>query len=466
MKCNYHIVNTIPQEIFRAYDIRGIVGETFNENNIYTIGLSIGTEILEAGFNSVVVGRDGRLSGPYLLKALIAGIINSGCNVLNIGEVTTPILYYTATMNKSRSGIMLSGSHNPPNYNGIKIILDGNPFYGELVQNLYKRIIAKNFRFGKGSEQHANIINHYIERILSDISLSKPLKVVIDCGNGVGGKVAPKLFRELGCEVTELYCNIDGNFPFHHPDPSVYENLNDLINIVKLQKADVGLAFDGDADRIGVVSNKGEIIPVDYLLIFFSIDFLNRYSKSIIPFDVKCTAQLSKQILKYGGTPLMFKTGHSLIRKKMKECQSVFAGEFSGHIFINERWYGFDDGIYVAARFLELLTKIGESCSNIFSKIPASISTPELKILTTEAKKFKLVKSFIQNVKFPNNCIINTIDGVRVDYDYGFGLIRASNTGPYLTMRFEGNNINDLNAIKCFFRKELLKIDSSLSLFW
>lgn len=458
---NYKVVNTISKEIFRAYDIRGIVTETFTTDNIYTIGLAIGSEALERGQHVIATGRDGRLSGPALLQALIAGILASGCNVTDVDEVTTPVLYYAAAIMESQSGVMLTGSHNPPDYNGIKIVLGGETLYGDAIQKLYQRIINQNFKFGTGKVEKVSIIDDYLHRITSDIKLARPLKVVIDCGNGVGGKVAPQLFKMLGCEVTELYCEVDGNFPNHHPDPSIPANLEELIVKVKEKQADVGLAFDGDADRVGVVTEKGEIIAADRLLMLFAIDFLTRHPGITIPFDVKCTRHLAEQITKHGGVPLMYKTGHSMIKAKMRELGSLLAGELSGHIFIKERWYGFDDGIYVAARFVEMLAKGKKSCGEIFAELPNSVNTPELKISIAESEKFQFMEKIIQNAKFPGGKI-NTIDGLRVDYNDGFGLVRPSNTSPYLIMRFEGDTKEDLDRIQNAFKEQLLALNPKL----
>lgn len=460
---NYKIVSSIPQEIFRAYDIRGIVGDSFTPDNIYTIGLAIGSETIERGENTIAIGRDGRISGPELLQAMEAGILATGCNVVNIGEVTTPILYYATTTIGSKSGAMLSGSHNPPNYNGIKILIDGDTLYDEAIQKLYQRIITKNFKFGIGKVKKIEIIDDYIQRIIGDVKLSRPLKVVIDCGNGVGGIVAPKLFRGLGCEVVELYCEVDGNFPNHQPDPSIPKNLQDLVNTVKAKQADVGFGFDGDADRVGVVTDKGEIIAADRLLMLFAIDCLSRHPRATIIFDVKCTQHLAEQITKHDGIPLMYKTGHSLIKTKMKEISGLLAGEFSGHIFIKERWLGFDDGIYVAARFLEMLVNSKKTCNEIFAKLPNSIGTPELKIAISEAQKFLFMEKIVQNAKFSDG-VVNKIDGLRVDYKDGFGLIRASNTTPYLIMRFEGDTVDALKRIYNAFKEQLLLLDPKLQL--
>lgn len=460
---NYKVVKTIPNEIFRAYDIRGIVDEGFIPDNIYTIGLAIGSETIERGESIIAIGRDGRLSGPELLAAMEAGILASGCNVVNIGEVTTPILYYAAATMKSQSGAMLSGSHNPPNYNGIKIVISDETLYDAAIQKLYQRIINQDFKFGTGKAEKVEIIDDYMQRIVGDVKLTRPLKVVIDCGNGVGGKVAPKLFRELGCDVTELYCEVDGNFPHHHPDPSVPANLKDLVALVKTKNADLGLAFDGDADRVGVVTGKGEIIAADRLLMLFAIDLLSRHPESTIIFDVKCTRHLAEQIAKHHGIPLMYKTGHSLIKSKMKEIGALLAGEMSGHMFIKERWFGFDDGIYVAARFAEMLAGGKKSCSEIFAALPNSINTPELKVSIDEAQKFSFMEKFVQNAKFPGGQI-NKIDGLRVDYSNSFGLVRPSNTTPCLVMRFEGDTALALKRIQNAFKEQLLLLDPKLQL--
>ncbi len=460
---SYKVVTSIAQEIFRAYDIRGIVEETFTEDNIYTIGQAVGSEALERGYKALVVGRDGRLSGPRLLQALIAGILASGCDVINVGEVTTPILYYAAAINESQSGVMLSGSHNPPNYNGIKMVIGGSAIYGDDIQKLYQRIISKNLKSGTGKLVQVAIIDDYLKRITSDVKLQRPLKVVIDCGNGVGGKIAPQLFRALNCEVTELYCEVDGNFPHHHPDPSIPENLEDLIAVVKEKKADIGFAFDGDADRVGIVTEKGEAIAADRLLMFLAMDFLARHPGMVVAFDVKCTRHLADQITKHGGIPLMYKTGHSLIKAKMKELGGMLAGELSGHVFIKERWYGFDDGVYVAARFAEIMARGQKSCSELFVELPNSVNTPELKAPIAEAEKFKFMEAFVKNAKFPGGKV-NTIDGIRVDYDHSFGLVRPSNTSPYLIMRFEGDTKEDLVRIQSIFKEELLRLDPQLQL--
>lgn len=459
----YQISTNIPAEIFRAYDIRGIVDESFTPNNIYTIALGIGSVAIERGEKEIIIGRDGRLSGPELLASLAAGLMASGLNVINIGEVTTPILYYATNVLRTRSGVMLSGSHNPPNYNGLKSIVAGETLYGDTIQKLYQRICAKNFKLGQGKMTEVAIIDEYIARIVKDVALLKKLKIVIDCGSGVGGKVAPKLFRDLGCEVVELYCEVDGRFPHHHPDPSNPKNLVDLIAVVKKEQADAGLAFDGDADRIVVITDKGESIAPDRLVMFLALDVLTRFPGATIVFDVKSTRHLAEQIALHGGKPVMSCTGHSLIKAKMKETGAILAGEFSGHTFIKERWYGFDDGIYTGTRFLELLSKSKKSCSEIFAALPNSIATPELNIAISESEKFKFIEQLQKNAKFTDGKVL-TIDGVRVDFADGFGLVRASNTTPYLVLRFEGDTPAAIQRIQNVFREQLLALNPKLNL--
>lgn len=463
MTIDYNIATDIPAEIFRAYDIRGIVDQTFIPNNIYTIGIAIGSELQDRGKKQLAIARDGRLSGPSLLSALEAGLMASGCDVVNLGEVTTPILYYaTATMD-FHSGVMLTGSHNPPEYNGIKMVLAGETLYGEAILKLHQRITTNNLKSGQGKTTHLDLIETYLKRILSDVKLAKPLKIVIDCGNGVGGKVAPQLFRKLGCQVIELFCNVDGHFPNHHPDPSIPKNLQDLIAAVKKNNADIGFAFDGDADRIGVITNQGEIIGPDRLMMFLAIDLLSRFPGAVIPFDVKCSRYLAEQITQHGGKPLMYKTGHSLIKAKMKEIHALLAGEYSGHIFMKERWYGFDDAIYVAARLTEIIAQSQQTSSERFATLPSSINTPELKITMADDKKFGFMEKLVNEANFADGKV-TTIDGIRVDFTDGFGLIRPSNTTPALILRFEGDNEAALKRIENIFKQQLLALDSSLEL--
>lgn len=460
---NYNINKDISSSIFRTYDIRGIVGHELTDDTVYSIGLAIGSEARDRGQKKIAIGRDGRLSGLEFSKALAAGIMKSGCDVINIGQVTTPLVYYAANVLDTRSGVMITGSHNPPEYNGIKIVIAGTTLFEEAIQNLRKRIIADNFNYGEGKEEHVDLIDHYIKRVVDDVKLAKPLKVVVDCGNGVGSVVAPKLFKGLGCEVIELFCEVNGNFPNHHPDPSVMANMQDLIAAVKTQKADIGFAFDGDADRIGVVTSNGEVVLPDRQLILFIRDILQRYPGASIPFDVKCSRHLANEIAKHGGKPAMIRTGHSILKAKINELQSPIGGELSGHIFFKERWYGFDDGIYAAARMLEIVSKDGRSSADIFAEIPNSINTPELKLSIADDRKFKFMAEFIAAARFSDAKVV-TIDGIRVDFADGFGLMRCSNTSPAITFRFEGDTNEALARIEKAFKDQILALDQSLNL--
>ncbi|MCF6318637.1 MAG: phosphomannomutase/phosphoglucomutase, partial [Proteobacteria bacterium] len=380
--------NSLDESIFRAYDIRGIVDESLTVDAVRLIGQAIGTENIKRGKNEIIVARDGRLSGEKLLKALVEGLNNSGCNVINIGAVPTGVLYFATHHLGTGSGVMLTGSHNPPNYNGLKIMLNGETLAGKLIKDLYKSIINQELDSGSGTEQSMDIVDDYVDYISSDIQLEDELKVVVDCGNGIGGDVGPMVLEEIGCEVIRLHCEIDGNFPNHHPDPSVPENLQDLIAAVKETDADIGIAFDGDADRLGVVTKDGQIIYPDRLLMLFAQDVLTRQPGASIIFDVKCTGHLPKEIVKYGGLPIIWKTGHSFMKAKIKETKAALAGEMSGHFFFNERWFGFDDGIYAAARLLEILDTENRPAIEVFDELPNSISTPELKCHTEEGENY------------------------------------------------------------------------------
>lgn len=458
------MTQSIPQEIFRAYDIRGIVDQTLTPEIVYTIGLAIGSENLACGENKILVARDGRLSGPVLLKALIEGLQASGCDVIDIGMVPTPVLYFATYALSIPSGVMLTGSHNPANYNGLKIVIAGETLSDTRIQALYQRIQAQQLAQGHGSfTTYANIATDYVQRITSDVFLKKPLRVVIDCGNGVAGNIAPKLFQSLGCEVVELFCEVDGHFPNHHPDPSIPQNLEDLIVAVKQHHADVGLAFDGDGDRLGVITNTGEIIWPDRQLMLYAIDVISRNPGAMIIYDVKSTSHLETVIKQHGGQPLMWKTGHSLVKAKLRETGALLAGEMSGHTFFKERWYGFDDGLYTAARLLEILAATSKTCSELFAEIPNSINTPELKLPLAEEEKFNFMDLFKQQATF-DNAQITTIDGLRADFADGWGLIRPSNTSPYLILRFEANDIAGLQRIQNLFREQLLKVQLDLLL--
>jgi phosphomannomutase/phosphoglucomutase len=468
MTHGFSVPSFIPPSIFRAYDIRGIVDDFLTEDIVYAIALAIGSEALERNEHKIIVARDGRLSGPKLFAALCEGLLTTGCDVIDIGMVPTPAFYFATYHLGFHSGVILTGSHNPANYNGLKIILEGKSLTEERVQALRDRILTDRLfiqsnKNKKGKLTQEKILEDYKARILTDVKLKTPLKVVIDCGNGIGGCVAPDLFRSLGCEVIELYCEVDGHFPNHHPDPSQTNNLIDLIAAVQLERADIGLAFDGDADRLGVVTNKGEIIWPDRLLMLYAIDVLERMPGSEIVFDVKCSRHLPEVIVSFGGKPLMWKTGHSLIKSQMRERGAVLAGEMSGHIFFKERWYGFDDGLYAAARLLEIVAARQETISEIFMALPNSINTPELKLAIADEDKFNFITQLIDRAKFID-ANLNTIDGLRIDFPDGWGLVRASNTTACLTLRFEADNSIALERIQIIFRKLLLSINSELCL--
>jgi len=465
-KFNY--IKKINKEIFRTYDIRGVVDKTLNSDILYTIGLAIGSEAKKRGQHKIVIGRDGRLSGAEYLAALSVGLRESGCDVINIGEVSTPVLYYGATgfvFDNVKSGVMITGSHNPPDFNGIKIVLDGTTLCEEHITNLYTRIVNEDIENGNGVEDFENIIEKYINDITKRITLKRKLKVVIDCGNGVGGKIAPELFKKLGCDTIELFCDVDGTFPNHHPDPQDANNLQDIIKSVKEHGADIGLAFDGDADRLGVVTNNGEIVWPDRQMIAFVRDVLPRHKGSIIPFDVKCTKNLPDEIKKSGGIPEMIRTGHALLKAKVWELNAPVGGELSGHFFFKENWYGFDDGIYSGVRMLEIIANQKLSSSEYFKNIPDSINTPELKMNMDDSKKYDFMSGFIKvAVDAFKDSDVTTIDGLRVDFKDGFGLMRPSNTTPCIIFRFESTTKDGLNTIKNKFKKLLLSFDSTLDL--
>ncbi len=454
---------TLPLEesIFRAYDIRGIYGETLDQHIARKIGLAIGSEAYERGEQTIVVARDGRVSSPELAKGLISGLLASGRDVVDIGMVPTPILYYGTEALGVTSGVMVTGSHNPGNYNGFKIVMAGQSLSDDEIKGLYYRINNENFLSGNGSLSQTEIGGNYINRITGDIQPKRRLKVVIDAGNGVSGGIAPRLFNSIGFDVEPLYCEVDGNFPNHHPDPGNPDNLQDLITRVKETNADVGIAFDGDGDRIGLVTPQGKIIYPDRILMLLAKDMLTRNKGATIIYDVKCSRRLQGLIVGFGGRPLMWKTGHSLIKKKMRETGALLAGEMSGHIFFKERWYGFDDGMYTAARVLEILAAGADDLDTLFSSFPDDISTPELHVDVAESDKFRIMDRLARNAVFPG-ANLSTIDGVRVDFSDGWGLCRASNTTPKLVLRFEADNQAALIRIQESFKQQLLSIDSSL----
>ena len=452
-----------PDSIFRAYDIRGVVPETLTAETAYWIGRAIGAESLAQGEPHVSVGRDGRLSGPELVERLIQGVADSGCHVSDVGLVPTPALYYAASVLAGKSGVMLTGSHNPSNYNGFKIVIAGDTLANEQIQALHTRLKSNDLTWGEGSITRVDILPRYFDEITRDIKLARRLKVVVDCGNGAAGVIAPQLIEALNCEVIPLFCDVDGNFPNHHPDPGKPENLVDLIAKVKETNADLGLAFDGDGDRVGVVTNTGTMVFPDRLLMLFAQDVLERNPAAEIIFDVKCSRRLAPWIEECGGRPLMWKTGHSLIKKKMKETSALLAGEMSGHIFFKERWFGFDDGIYSAARLLEILSKRQATAEELFETFPNDISTPEINIDVTDESKFSIIDA-LHDAQWGDAAELTSIDGVRVDYPHGWGLVRASNTTPVLVLRFEAETEAELQRIKDVFHAQLKRVAPDLQL--
>jgi phosphomannomutase len=444
--------------IFKAYDIRGVVGSTLNEAVAEHLGRAFGSAALVAGEKAVVVGRDGRTSGPGLAAALMRGIASTGLDVVDIGAVTTPMVYYVAATRAQHgcsSGIQITGSHNPKDWNGFKMVLAGRAIYGEEIQGLRRRIEAEDYRVAKrrGRIGQMDIVPEYSHRIVSDCTLARPMKIVVDSGNGIPGATAPAILKALGCEVIDLYSVVDGDFPNHHPDPSKPENLADLIKVVHATGAELGLAFDGDGDRLGVVTKDGQIIYPDRQLILFARDILSRVKGGTIIFDVKCTQRLAPAIREAGGVPLMWKTGHSLVKAKLKETGAPIAGEMSGHMFFSERWYAFDDGMYTAARLLEILSR-SDDPSAVLNALPTSFSTPELNVACAEGEPAKVIEQILATAQFPGAEICTT-DGLRADYPDGFGLVRASNTTPVLVMRFEGHNEAALHRIEADFMAAL-----------
>ena len=445
---------------FKAYDIRGIVGKTVDDAFAEHLGRAFGTAARAAGDKAVVVGRDGRLSGPSLARALIRGLASTGLDVVDIGMVTTPMLYYVAATRAQhgcRSGIQITGSHNPKDYNGFKMVLAGRAIYGDDIQALRECIEREAYTRGRGRVGSMDVGNEYQQRILSDCKISRRMKIVVDSGNGVAGATAPGILRALGCEVIELFSEVDGDFPNHHPDPSKPENLADLIRTVQAEGAELGLAFDGDGDRLGVVTREGNIIYPDRQLMLLANDVLSRNPGATIIYDVKSTQRLAPAIRAAGGKPMMWKTGHSLIKAKMKEMKSPLAGEMSGHIFFGERWYGFDDATYTAARMLEILSA-GANPSRVLNGLPTSFSTPELNVPCAEGEHHALVQRLRQVAAFDGAQEVITIDGLRAEYTDGFGLIRASNTSPVLVMRFEGHTQAALDRIEAVFMAQLLAV--------
>ena len=452
-----------PKEIFKAYDIRGIVGKTFTAAIVEAIGHAIGSEAVARHQHTIVIGRDGRLSGPELAQALARGIQKSGIHVIDVGMVATPMTYFAAYELKTNCAVMVTGSHNPPDYNGLKMVLGGETLAGEMIQSLRERLEKNHLSHGAGSFQQQDISKAYIERIVSDVKLSRPMKIAIDAGNGVAGAYAPTLFKKMGCDVIELFCEVDGNFPNHHPDPSQPKNLQDLIATLKTTAAEIGLAFDGDGDRLGIVTKDGQIIFPDRQLMLFAADVLSRNPGAEIIFDVKSTRKLFGWIRARGGKPTLWKTGHSFIKAKMKETGALLAGEMSGHIFFKERWFGFDDGLYAGARMLEYLSKQSDINATLHS-LPDTVNTPELNITMPEGEHYTLMNKLQKIAKFTGADEVITLDGLRVEYPDGFGLARPSNTTPVIVLRFEADNADALKRIQEDFRRVLLEAEPTLVL--
>jgi phosphomannomutase/phosphoglucomutase len=444
----------IPAEIFKAYDIRGVVGRSLTADIVEWIGRAIGSEALARHQSDIVIGRDGRLSGPDLAAALTRGIRSAGINVIDIGLVATPMAYFAAYQLGVNSAVMVTGSHNPPDYNGLKIVLGGETLSEDAIQGLRRRLETGDLARGQGSCRQYDIAGEYIERIAGDVKLARPMKVIVDAGNGVPGAYAPALYRALGCRVEEMFCAVDGNFPNHHPDPSVPGNLADLIARLKAGDAEIGLAFDGDGDRLGVVARDGRIIFPDRQLMLFADDVLSRNPGALILFDVKSTRNLYKWIAERGGRPMLWKTGHSLLKARMRETGALLAGEMSGHVFFKERWYGFDDGLYAGARLLEYLSRQADIDATLRA-LPDSVCTPELQVPMREGEPHRLIAQLRENARFDGARDVITLDGLRVEYADGFGLMRASNTTPVITLRFEADDAEGLRRIQDTFRDML-----------
>jgi phosphomannomutase/phosphoglucomutase len=456
----------LPPEIFKAYDIRGIVDQTLTADIVRRIGHGLGSLAYERGQTSIAVGRDGRLSGPELAGALMEGIRMAGIDTVDVGCVPTPLTYFAAYELGCHSCVSVTGSHNPPDYNGLKMVIGGETLAGEAIQGIKRRVESGkpgDLRIGAGQARCADIQPAYVEKIVGDVKLARPMKIVMDCGNGVAGGIAPELFRKLGCELVELFCDVDGHFPNHHPDPSKPENLQDVIRALRETDAELGIAFDGDGDRLGVVTKDGEIIYPDRQLMLFAADVLSRCPGQQIIYDVKCTRLLAPWIRQHGGEPLMWMTGHALVKAKLKETGAPLAGEMSGHVFFKERWLGFDDGLYAGARLLEILSR-ATNPSAVLQALPNSSSTPELNIKMAEGEPFTLIEELRRDAVFDGAEEIITIDGLRVEYADGFGLARPSNTTPVVVLRFEADNAAALERIQSDFRRVLHKARPGLAL--
>ena len=454
------MTTSISKSIFKAYDIRGIVDDTLTVEAVKLIGRAVGELAKSRGVKEVVIGRDGRLSGPALSNALSSGLRRAGMNVVDIGMVATPMVYFSTYMLETGTGVMVTGSHNPPQYNGLKMMVAGETLYGDTILDLYKAIQTPGFDSvvdKEGTYRTLDVWNQYLNRIVSDVKLTRPMKIAVDCGNGVAGAYAPRLFRSMGCEVTELFCEVDGTFPNHHPDPAHPENLQDLIHCLQQTNAEIGLAFDGDGDRLGVVTKDGQIIYPDRQLMLYAQDVLSRVPGGTVIYDVKCSRNVAKAVQEAGGEPMMWRTGHSLVKAKLKETGAPLAGEMSGHVFFKERWYGFDDGLYTGARLLEILSRSADP-SAVLNALPNAISTPELQLHTAEGENFALMDELKTKAQFEGAQAVNTIDGIRVEYSDGFGLARPSNTTPVVVMRFEADTAEALERIQAQFKAAIWSV--------
>ena len=459
--------SSISPAIFKAYDIRGVVDDTLTVDAVRAIGVALGIAARKAGMRETVVGRDGRLSGPKLVAALSDGFRDAGVSVVDIGMVTTPIVYFATYELGTGTGVAVTGSHNPPDYNGLKMVIAGDAIYGDAIQRLRESIesgaLAEVPAAQRGGLRSEDLSARYLARITGDVKLARPMKIAIDCGNGVAGALAPQLFRALGCEVTELFCEVDGTFPNHHPDPAHPENLQDLIRALRKTDAEIGLAFDGDGDRLGVVTKDGQIIWPDRQLMLFAEDVLSRNPGAEIIFDVKCSRNVAAHVRRHGGRPTMWRTGHSLVKAKLKETGAPLAGEMSGHTFFKERWYGFDDGLYTGARLLEILSRHADP-SAVLNALPNSPATPELQLKTAEGENFTLVEELKRTAKFEGATEVIRIDGVRVEYPDGFGLARPSNTTPVVVIRFEADTPEALARIQADFRRAIFAVKPGVAL--
>ncbi|HEY0961846.1 MAG TPA: phosphomannomutase/phosphoglucomutase [Pseudomonadales bacterium] len=453
----------VARGIFRAYDIRGIVGQGLDAHSVRLIGQAIGSEARERGERTLIAGADARLSSPELSQALQAGILASGCDVIDLGVVPTPLMYFATHTLAPHSGVMLTGSHNPRDYNGIKVVLQRRPLADQQITRLYERIVDGELATGKGTRTTHDIAPSYLARVTSDIRLAKRLRVALDCGNGVTGIIAPQLFERLGCDVLRLYCEPDGNFPNHHPDPTRPENLRALKQLVYEKGADIGIAFDGDGDRLGLVTGDGNVVDADHMLLAFAMDVLPDNPGARVVYDIKSSHHLARVVSALGGSGVLCKSGHSFVKNKLLETDALLGGEFSAHLFFRHRWYGFDDGMYAAARFLELMDKYDASAQDILERMPPGCSTPELFIPVAEQDKFALMERLVQELRFDGGNV-NYLDGIRVDLAQGWGLIRPSNTTPNLVLRFEADSAEDLARIQQEFRTKLAPLMPGLAL--